>query len=387
MVASLTQRSFRLALVVCPLVAAALTVGVRPAGATIVQIQLGTEASANNGSISPTLPAASTQGTLLVAVLENGTSSSAPFSAPAGWSKAVSSSNSCCGTSEIWYYPNNPGGISSATFTASSGTASIIGQLSEWNGVVASSPLDKTGSGNHGGASSFTISTSAATTVANDIGITAFTTSATNLTSITAGTGWTHMFADLAGGYAADYKLNLAQAVASETESAVPNTSWVAAIATFKPSLCNSGPLSVSAPGSTSFSALTLNGTDQTATATLVLTPDDERNTGAGWNITGTSTTLTNGSSKTLPTTATTVTAASTATTGGNCVMPTNSITYPVTLPAAASPPTAVKLYNAAVNTGKGPTNVTLTFSLAVPANAYIGPYTSTWTFASVSGP
>jgi hypothetical protein len=81
------------------------------------------------------------------------------------------------------------------------------------------------------------------------------------------------------------------------------------------------------------------------------------------------------------------VTAASTATTGGNCVVPSNSIGYPVTLPAAASAPTAVKLYNAAVNTGEGPTNVTLTFNLAVPANAYIGPYTSTWTFASVSGP
>jgi hypothetical protein len=58
-----------------------------------------------------------------------------------------------------------------------------------------------------------------------------------------------------------------------------------------------------------------------------------------------------------------------------------------VTLPAGSSPPTAVKLYNAAANTGEGPTNVTLKFQLSIPANTYHGTYTSTWTFAIVSGP
>jgi len=58
-----------------------------------------------------------------------------------------------------------------------------------------------------------------------------------------------------------------------------------------------------------------------------------------------------------------------------------------VTLPAGSIPPTAVKLFKAASNTGSGPTNVTLSFQLAVPANAYRGTYTSTWTFAIVSGP
>ena len=93
------------------------------------------------------------------------------------------------------------------------------------------------------------------------------------------------------------------------------------------------------------------------------------------------------GSGHTLPTTATTDTAGSAAATAGNCVMPTSSIGYPVTLPAGAGPPTAVKLYNAASGTGQGPTNVTLTFQLAVPANTFRGAYTSTWTFAAVSGP
>src|SRR5581483_4918395 len=147
------------------------------------------------------------------------------------------------------------------------------------------------------------------------------------------------------------------------------------------------GSLSLSAAGSASFSALTLNGSDQTATASVVLTPDDERGTDLGWNITGTSTTLTNASSQTLSTTATAVTGASAAAATGNCSLPTNSITYPITLPAGSTPPTAVKVYNGAGGTGKGPTNVTLTLQLSVPANAYRGTYTSTWTFAIVSGP
>jgi hypothetical protein len=58
-----------------------------------------------------------------------------------------------------------------------------------------------------------------------------------------------------------------------------------------------------------------------------------------------------------------------------------------VTLPAAASPPTPIKLYNAAATTGWGPVGVTLTSRLSVPANTYRGTYTSIWTFAIVSGP
>jgi hypothetical protein len=130
-----------------------------------------------------------------------------------------------------------------------------------------------------------------------------------------------------------------------------------------------------------------LNGTDQTTTTTLTVKPDDETAGHAGWNITETSTSFNDGAGHSLPTSATTTTAASTATTGGNCVMPTNSIGYPVTLPAGSVAPTAVKAYNASAGTGQGPTNVTLTYKLAVPANAYHGTFTSTWTIAIVSGP
>lgn len=149
---------------------------------------------------------------------------------------------------------------------------------------------------------------------------------------------------------------------------------------------CANGSLGMAAGSSINF-PVTLNGADQTPTATVVLTPDDETGSTVGWNITGTSTTFSTAGGKALSNSATTLTGVSAAAASGNCSLPTNSVSYPVTLPAAASAPTAVKLYNAATGTGAGPTNLTMTYKLAVPANAYNGSYTSTWTFGIVSGP
>jgi hypothetical protein len=385
MVSSLSVRRLRLALVVCPLVAVALTVGVAPAGATIVKLQTGTLATSTSGSVTPTLPSASTAGTLLVAVLTNKTNSVA-FTGPAGWTQAITGNNACCGRIDIWYYANNPGGITSAAFTASSGTTA--GQLSEWNGVVSSSPVDQTGQASHASASSFAITTSANLTQSNELGIAGFQNSGTNATSQNVTSPWAHLFNDLTQNRVADWDIGLASgAKASDTETVSPNLSFMAAIATFKASTCSSGSLGLTAPGTASFPTVTLDGTDQTASTTVTLKPDDESAGHVGWNVTETSTTFNDGSGHTLPTTATVTTAASTATTGGNWVMPTNSITYPVTLPAGATAPTPVKAYNAASATGQGPTNVTLTYQLAVPANAHHGTFTSTWTFAIVSGP
>ena len=262
-----------------------------------------------------------------------------------------------------------------------------MAELSEWTGVATTSPLDATGTAvQTGTTTTLTVSTSGSS-AAGDVGITGFNTSGTSMTSFSVGSGWTHLFTDLADGQVGDYRLNLSAGTVSETETASPATSWVGVVATFKASSCSGGSLSLAAPSSLAFSALTLNGTDRTTTKTLALTPDDETGTSSGWNITGTSTTLTNASSQTLPTTATQVTAASKATLGSTCSIPTSSITYPLTLPAGSSPPTAVKLYNAAASTGTGPSTVTLTFQLAVLANSYKGTYASTWTFAIVSGP
>ncbi|MEA2315096.1 MAG: hypothetical protein QOI03_1788 [Solirubrobacteraceae bacterium] len=146
----------------------------------------------------------------------------------------------------------------------------------------------------------------------------------------------------------------------------------------------------VSTPPNVSFSA-TLNGTDQTVTSAQALDVGDATGSGAGWNLTATSTTFTTGggSPHTLSTSATTVGASPTVAcdTGVTCVLATNSVSYPYTLPAAGTAPVATKLLNAAANTGMGNQTVTPSWKLAVPASTLAGTYTSTWTISLVSGP
>ncbi len=131
----------------------------------------------------------------------------------------------------------------------------------------------------------------------------------------------------------------------------------------------------------------TLDGTDQTVNYTLPLTMNDLRGTGAGWNLTMTSTAFSNGS-QTLATNASSIASAtSSCTAGGTCTNPTNSISYPLTIPAAATAPAAVKVFNAAANTGMGRFTITPSINVSIPGNSYAGSYTSTLTIAAVSGP
>jgi hypothetical protein len=168
-----------------------------------------------------------------------------------------------------------------------------------------------------------------------------------------------------------------------------------AGLATSLPAAATTGTATISAgslafvstPPNVSWSA-TLNGLDQTPTTTEAIDVGDATGSGTGWNITATSTTFTVGGHN-LSTSATTVTAAPTdaCDASATCSVATNAITYPYTLPAAASAPTATKLYNAAANTGMGNQTVTPTWKLSIPANTFAGTYTSTWTISLVSAP
>jgi hypothetical protein len=146
----------------------------------------------------------------------------------------------------------------------------------------------------------------------------------------------------------------------------------------------------VSTPGSVSFPGTTLDGTNKTVTLAQAFDVGDATGSGSGWNITGTSTTFT-AAAKTLPIGATTIAsgpatptcdASVTCTQGGA-----TTVSYPYTLPAGTTAPTATKLYNAIANTGMGDQTVTPTWTLAVPANSFAGSYSSTWTLSLVSGP
>ena len=150
------------------------------------------------------------------------------------------------------------------------------------------------------------------------------------------------------------------------------------------------GSLSETGPSAVSATPVTLNGDDQTTTYSMGLTVTDPRGSGAGWNLTITSTTFTSGSN-TLDTGASNINTAPTSlciSAGGHCTNPNNgAITYPVGVPAAATAPTPVKFFDAATNTGMGKFTITPTVTIAIPANTFAGTYTSNVSVAIVSGP
>jgi hypothetical protein len=148
----------------------------------------------------------------------------------------------------------------------------------------------------------------------------------------------------------------------------------------------SAGTLSLSSAAAPSVSA-TLNGTDQSPSYTMPMTANDATGSGAGWNVTITSTAFTTGTHS-LSNSASTVTGVTSACAGGTtCTNPTNGITYNLGVPAAGTAPTAVKLFNAAANTGMGSFTLTPSVQVAIPANTYAGAYSSTVTLAVVSGP
>jgi hypothetical protein len=126
----------------------------------------------------------------------------------------------------------------------------------------------------------------------------------------------------------------------------------------------------------------TLDGTDQTATYAPVLGVVDARGAGSGWNLTVSATNFSDGAGHTLAP-GTITGAAQVCHAGSSCTAATSAgITYPLTVGAVAS-----KFFNAALNTGLGKIDVTPTFSVSIPGNAYAGTYTSTVTLAATTGP
>jgi hypothetical protein len=181
--------------------------------------------------------------------------------------------------------------------------------------------------------------------------------------------------------------LSVIAAATCAVAAAAPQTA-LGASATVTGSI-NAGTLSISTTATPSFS-VTLDGTDKTGSYTVPTTVTDATGSGAGWNLTITSTQFTTGggSPHTLSTSASSLTGVTNSCVGGStCTNPTNTVTYPVAVPAASTPPTAVKYFNSALNTGAGQFTNSPTISVSVPANSYAGSYSSTLTLAAVSGP
>jgi hypothetical protein len=126
------------------LVGAALAVVVgsdaHRASATPALLQTGTVVKVSSATITLTLPSASTAGTLLIATF--GASGGDRGTTPAGWTKAAVGGDTFVGNeAALYYYVNNPGGITSQAFSFP-GSGWMAGQLTEWTGVATSSIVD-----------------------------------------------------------------------------------------------------------------------------------------------------------------------------------------------------------------------------------------------------
>jgi hypothetical protein len=374
-----------------PLVAALIQLALttQPASGAIRLVQASPEASAPGATITATLPAGSTAGNLLVAAVEdvNNNCSTDSFTAPSGWVKAAHVCRGGTGPLELWYRPNTAAGVTSVAFDSGSNGSSSILEVSEWSGVATSAALDQTGTRNNPASSTtLGVSTTGNVAASGELAITAFDTSA-GLSTFTPGASWTSLRSDPSGGFDSDYRVGPpAGSVLSESPTSSPQTDWAAAIATFKPT-CTGGSLTIKTASTLSFPGVTLSGYNQSTTAAMSLTADDESGSGSGWNLNATSTTFDAGSGRLLPTTATTFTSGSASAAAGNCSLPTNTVAYPLTLPAGATPPTAIRLFDAGAATGAGPSSVSLGAKIALPANTRAGTYSSTWTLTLSSGP
>lgn len=203
--------------------------------------QIGTETAVSRHFVIPTLPAVSLAGTLLVATIRSEDTVNR-FTASAGWVAADFASVAGVPRTEIWYYPNNPGGIQNVTFTINPANIDSVAQLSEWLNVATVSPLDKTGikvvAAN---ALSANVATSAATTAANDLVITADGFVSKPAQTVVGAAGWTSLANDPTNGFSTEYRLDLPAAVANETVTSNVATAWSLVIASFKPAAAGAG--------------------------------------------------------------------------------------------------------------------------------------------------
>jgi hypothetical protein len=204
---------------------------------TISNVQTGPEAGPVLITVTPMLPAASTAGTLLVATLRSDTSpSNKAFTAPAGWVSASNAFLIDTAHTQIWYYPNNPGGITSADFGVSPASLKAVAQMSEWSGAATASPLDQTGTLTVSPALPVaTIATGGATSMANELVITDIGFAPSGGSTYTPGAGWSSLTNDSGNGFSSEYRVDLPAGIASEIVTHSSATTWAMVIASFKP--------------------------------------------------------------------------------------------------------------------------------------------------------
>jgi hypothetical protein len=195
-------------------------------------VQIGPSVASTGGSVACTLPAASTAGTLLVACLANSLGNA--FTAPPGWMVADDLLNAA-----VLYYPGNPGGITTATFTAAGSCRGTMAEFSTAAGTTQA--LDKAGhNATTPPATSFPV-TATGSSAAGDLGIASF---GDIFSTATSGASWTlpagytvlRTIVDHLVNQSASYKIGLSagtQSVTAAYSSSANQTGWAGVFAAF----------------------------------------------------------------------------------------------------------------------------------------------------------
>lgn len=367
------------------LVASLLTgLAAAPARAAISYVN-SNSASSSTTLLAITKPTNTTTNDVLIATVAG--AGTAAMSAPSGWNLLQDTTTASSGMRVMTFY-RIATSTEGATYTFTTGSVrNWEGGMIALRGANQVVPIDT--SGESTGASGNVVAPSVTTTSANQWIVTSA--SVTRNATFTAPSGATERW-DRAGTSTSTEMSTTATTTAGTVaaKTATPSnstTAWVGHTIAVRDAA--TAGLSVALGSSSETFSADLNAGDSTQTYAVDATVEDTRTSAsAGWQLQVTSTTLTTGT-RTLPTDSTSVTAMSTAVCDNNgpCTLPTNGVSYPVTVPAAATAPTAIKFANAAVGTGLGRADWTATFSVDVPQNAYAGTYTSTLTISVVSGP
>jgi len=197
--------------------------------------QTGAELPPTRHLISPTLPGASQAGTLLVANLSavDGVGS---IAGPANWVLAASSNQAGEGWNQIWYYKNNPGGITIATWTVLPASRDVVAQMTEWRGADTVAPLDRIGTTTLAVATTTAvIATAGPMAQANELVITNDGYKVAAGQTFARAAGWNGLVTDTANGFSSEYRVDLSAGPATETVTTSQASLWSLAIATFKP--------------------------------------------------------------------------------------------------------------------------------------------------------
>jgi hypothetical protein len=353
-----------------------------PAHAAIAVIA-SASASSTTATLTLTKPTNTASGQVMVATVSG--AGTTTISAPAGWTLVQDTTSGAL--RQLLYVKVAAAGEPTSYAFASSGSRNASGGITTYSGVNATVPVDA--SDEALGASGNAAAPSVTTSAANDLVITAV--AIASATTVTPASGTTERYDKASASTDVEVAdATAATAGATTARTAVPaitTTAWTAQTVALRDA--SAAGLSLATDAAAAFSA-SLDAGDQTPSFTFGTTVTDTRtgaSAGLGWNLTITSTQYTTGSA-TLSTTASTVTgAAATCSNGGVCVAPVNATAYPVTVPAAATAPAAVKLASVAAGGGEGLFSMPVTIAVRVPQNSFSGSYHSTITVSIVSGP